>query len=504
MAGKKQSDKRATREHLILTDRKTQIQRNLMADAGGGPYINDRLTRFPSESKLSWEGSSDGTIRSRKERAFLINYAGRVTTKIIQYVFSQGVARDGIDAVFRKDATKTGMTIDNLMKQVGRNQIAGQWSWIGIDRGTPGIDPATGKPGRRSVAARKQAGDRIFWTHWRADEVVDWCFNSDGTLKWLITQTDEYDNADPAGDPETRRVRTLWEEGEGVRMFMKPGTSTDIEREEEFKLSAKVVPFVLHGRPSTAPHWFDDVERIQASMLNLESAHHENLIKAVFPQLIIPSSLIRELMAMSSRTFDEALEMVRGIEFPMMEPTEDKGLTRLIMPNAADMKAIPDELKRRRGELFEVVGQALRGTDTKQVQSADSKAWDHQDVEASLADNAEELEESETKAVDISRQLDTTFDDYVPSYPRQFDLPDLENDWRILTEMENTSNLPETILRAIAKVKVKVLDKVYHLDETTLEEANQEIDDMDFADLQAMVTAPLPGAQDDEEDVVEE
>jgi len=492
MANKTEADRRTNRIHAILADRLTQIQRNLMADAGGGPYIHERLSRFPSESKLSWEGSVASSIASRKERAFLINYAGRVTTKIIQYVFAQGVQREGVDETFRKDASKTGLTVDAVMKEVARNQIAGQWSWIGIDRGTPGIDPATGQASKRSIAARKQAGDRIFWTHWRADEVVDWSFNAGGSLKWLITQVDVYENEDPKADAVTRRMRTLWEKGGGVRMIMKAGENTEIDHEEEFDLSADVVPFVLHGIPSMAPHWYDDIERIQCAMMNLESAHHENLIKAVFPQLVIPSSLVRELMSMSDRSFEDALELVRGIEFPLMEPSDDSGITRLIMPNASDMKAIPDELMRRRGELFEIVGQALRGEDTKQVQSADSKAWDHRDIEATLADNAEALEEVETKAVDISRQLDNTFDVYQPAYPRQFDLPNMEDDWKILTEMENTSNLPDAVLRAIAKVKVQILDKIHHLDKDAKAKAMQEIDDMDFDDLKAITEAPLP------------
>lgn len=499
---KKKTDLRTTRVHKILSDRLTQLQRNLLALAGGGPYIEERLTKFPSESTLSWTGTSDGTIKSRKDRAFLINYAARVAHKITQYVFSQGIEREGIDDVFAKDTTKTGLTIDAFMKTVSESVTAGQWSWIGIDRGTPELDPATGRAATRSIAARKQAGDRIFWTHWRADEVVDWCFNSDGSLKWLITQVDVYENDDFTAEPVTRRIRTIWEAGKGTRLIMKPESNTEIEREEEFTISASVVPFVLIGIPSTAPHWFDDVERIQASMLNLESAHHESLIKAVFPQLVIPSSLVQTIMSLSDRTFDEALEMVRGIEFPMMEPTADKDITRFIMPNASDIQAIPAELTRRRTELFEIVGQALRQQDSKQVQSADAKAWDHRDIEATLADNADVLEDGEAKAVAISKKLDTSFGAYAPSYPRAFDLPDIESDWKILTEMENTSNLPESVLRAIAKVKIMVLDRVYHLDDKTKDAALKEVDEMDFEDLRAMTTAPFAGDQTgDEEDV---
>jgi hypothetical protein len=498
-------DKRASRTHTILDSRLQQLQRNLMVLDGGGPYIEERLNRFSAESNSSWNGDTSRGIQSRKDRAFLINYAGRVATKITQYVFSQSVTREGADETFIRDTTKTGLSIDAFMKTIAKTYTAGRWAWIGVDRGTPETDPATGQPTTRSIAARKAAGDRIFWTHWRPDEVVDWCFNADGSIKWLLTQVDLYDNADPTEEPETRRVRTLWtDNGEGVRLYMTPGSDAEIEREEPFTISARVVPFALIGVPTAIPHWFDDVERIQASILNLESAHHENLIKTVFPQLVVPSDLITELQSMTDKPFEEALELVRGIDYPLLEPQESNGQTRFISPEDTDLGAIPKELTRRRGELFEVVGQALRGEDTKQVQSAASKAWDHRDIEATLADNADVLEDGEGKAVVLSKALDTGFKDYVPSYPRQFDLPDLENDWKILTEMENTGNLPESVLRAIAKVKVEVLDKIFHLDEATKQEAIDEIDGMEFEDLKAMVQAPIDRDAENEEDLEDE
>jgi hypothetical protein len=274
-----------------------------------------------------------------------------------------------------------------------------------------------------------------------------------------------------------------------------------VDREEEFSISANIVPFVLVGKPTAAPHWFDDVERIQAAMLNLESAHHENLIKCVFPQLVIPDNTIMSLMNQSNKTFDEAVELIRGIEWPFVEAAEAKNLTRYLMPAAVDIKAIPDELTRRRTELFEIVGQALRDQGA-QAQSAASKAWDHRDVEATLADNAEAFEEAEAKAVAISKMLDTSFGDYAPSYPRKFDLPDLEADWRILVELEGSGGLPESIVREIAKVKVEVLDRIHHLDPEVKAQAMQEIDDMDTGDLMPadLYTPPEGGQADDQDD----
>lgn len=489
-------DVRKTRKHAILSARETQITRNLLAEAGGGDYINARLSRFPSESNLSWTGNVKDGIASRADRSFLINYAGRVVKKIIQYVFGQGVSREGVDAAFGRDCTNTGTSLTQFTRDVAKTYLAGGWAWIGIDRGTPGIDPVTGLPGIRSIADRAASGDRVFWSVWSPMEVVDWAFGKDGSLLWLITEESQYVNEDPTVDAVYLPIRTLWERGRGVRIFLDSNGETT--REEPFVMSAPIVPFVLIGTPKTAPHWFDDVERIQAGMLNLESAHHENLIKSVFPQLVIPANLINHLMSVSGKSFAEALELVRGIEYPLMEPTEDLGLTRLIMPSSNDLKAIPDELTRRRTELFEIVGQALRDQGA-QAQSAASKAWDHRDVESTLADNAEAFEEAEIKAIEISKALDTSFKAYTPVYPRKFNLPDLESDWKILMELEGSGGLPESIIRMIAKVKVEVLDRIYHLDAKVKADALAEIEDMDIADLEGVAAAPFvqPGQPQD-------
>ena len=77
-----------------------QIRYNLLAISGGRPYIDARLQRAPNESNLSWHGSQTDQIPGRKQRAFLINDAGRVAAKIEQYLFARPVARDGIDEAF--------------------------------------------------------------------------------------------------------------------------------------------------------------------------------------------------------------------------------------------------------------------------------------------------------------------------------------------------------------------------------------------------------------------
>lgn len=511
------ADIRATRKHKVLIRRERQLGYNLLSKSGGGPYVDARLTRFTCESDASWAGtaatrlkeskfsanwhrSDTSGIIGRKDRAFLINYAGRIVSKINQYVFGQDIERSGIDDAFAQDATKTGLTINALMDEVSASYTAGQWCWIGVDRGAPEIDSTTGQRVGRSVAQREAVGDRIWWSLWHATEVVDWRFDDAGRLLWLITQQDVYDNADYTKEAADQTIRTIWERGGGRRLYLNRDDKGKVDREEPFTISAPIVPFVLVGVPSSKPWWFDDVERVQASLLNLESAHNENLIQAVFPQLVLPHGVINEIMRLTELTglegYESALEMVRGLAYPILEPTDASGLTRYLQPSASDLKAIPDEIIRRRKELMNIVGLAMQNQETNQVSSAASKAWDNLDPSNTLRNRAIILEDVEEKAVALSAKLDLSFPIYDVQYPRQFDIPNPEQDIATLVQLGNL-DLPDSGRREVMKASMKVLGSMVSIPKERMDQILKDIDAMPISELIRMTDSILPPVSGD-------
>ncbi len=481
-------DVRGTRKHTVLARRERQLRLNTMVREGGAEYISVRLARFPYESDSSWNGaqSSDsraswksdslgvatGNSQGRKDRAFLINYASRIVVKTNNYVFAQGIGRDGIDETFELDVSKTGLTVNAFMEEVSAAYTAAQWCWIGVDRG--------GASSQRSVAQREAEGDRVWWSLWLPHEVVDWHFDDSGQLTWLITEEEIYENSDVMVEPTTQWVRTLWKPGGGVRLYMNEADHTKIDREEPFTTSADIVPFVLVGIPSQRPWWFDDVERVQAALLNLESAQQENLVQSVYPQLVLPHGIIDEIMRLCElkgvKGYQAALEMVRGLNYPILEPTEARGLSRYLTPDAQDLKAIPDGITRLRQELLDIVGLSMRNPDTKQVQSAAEKAWDNLDPSITLRKRAVLMEEAEKKAVEISCELDSSFKEYTPEYPRQFDIPDPKQDFQTLLELDNLT-LPESARKEIARACVKFMSRIVSIPKERYEEIMRDIDE---------------------------
>ncbi len=99
------------------------------------------------------------------------------------------------------------------------------------------------------------------------------------------------------------------------------------------------VPFVLVGRPSIRAWWFDDVENIQAQSLNLASSHNETLTDSVYPQIVLPLSLLSSLESQlreegvnGERVVALVRELTIGRRTPIIESGEDKGVSRYIAP----------------------------------------------------------------------------------------------------------------------------------------------------------------------------
>lgn len=480
-------DRIMSRKHRIVEARAQQLEYNLAAVAGGRPYINLRLQRAPNESDRSWKGSDTDMIPGRKQRAYLLNDAGRIAGKINQYLFAQDAKRDGIDSSFAADTTTTGVEIQRFWADVSQLYTASGWVWLHADRGAPQIDPETGVPLARTVAQREAAGDRVYWSAWPAVSVPDWRFDESGALLWLLTEQNIYDNADPFAEASEQNVRTLWRRSEKAggatweRYYQRGGKVEVVARGQ---ISTPTVPFVPLGTPAAPPWWFDDVEMIQSALLNLASLHHENLVRTVYPQLVIPQMMSESLQARLVERYgldhgqsvvETVRELIRGLDRPFIEDKENAGITRYLTPSTQDLKAIPEEEDRRRKALFDMVGLALFNRESRQVQTAESKRFDHLDTAATLRSRALLLEDVEKKLVELSARLDTSFSRYEPKWPDEFDVADTVAETGALVQLGNFTELTPTMRKAVLKAAVRLLDDIERITPEDREAIMEEI-----------------------------
>lgn len=457
----------ATRRHKILTERADQIGINLLAYHGGEPYITERLCRFPSESDVDFIGdnSTNPPSLGRKQRAFLINYSARISHKINQYVFSTAVERQGIDPNFEADVTTTGMSINQFMAELSALITTCRWAWVGIDR--PQSD------GGRSVAERERSGDRVYWQLYAPNEVVDWSFDSRGGIAWLMTERTLYINDNPRAEPVEKKVRYLWEPGIVTRYEM--GKDSDVfAAVVETPLAIREVPFVNCGLITDEPWWFDDVERIQRAIMDLLSSRDTQIFKTIFALMVVSDSFKSQMKVEGLST--PAARQKMGVGYPLVETSEEKGLTRYLTAPSEVFAIIQDAKKDLETSLYEIVGLNMSVPESRQVASAEAKAWDHMDPETVLKERATLLEECEGKAIEISAKLGSAvFKSYSPIYGKKFDISDFTADIAAITSTGGFS-LPPKAEKLVQEALVGSIARRFNTDPDKVKAALEEIE----------------------------
>lgn len=480
----------ATRRNEILEGRGTQIGINLLAYHGGEPYITERLSRFPSESDTDFHGDSSTkpAALGRLDRAFLINYVKRISHKLNQYVFQTEVQREGVDPAFLCDCTTSGMSLNQFMAEVSSLITVSRWAWIGVDRPASTV--------ARSIAAREASGDRVYWKLYSAPEVVDWSFDGRGGLNWLITEETVSSNADPRVEPVKNKVRYLWEPGKATKMVFSDKADT-FKETEEIIIGIPDVPFIPCGLISPDPWWFDEVERIQRAIMDMLSSRDTQIFKSVFALLVLSDSFAKSLQLDGIKT-SEARRKI-GVGNPLTETAEESGLTRYLDAPAAVFEVIANAKKDLETTLYDIVGLNMSVPESRQVASAEAKAWDHMDPESVLKERATMLEEIEAKAVDISARLGgPVFKPYTPVYGKKFDISDFAADIQALTSTSGFS-LPPKSEKLVTKALVNALARRFGADKKELAEALKEVET--YEPPMPDFTLPHVGAKDDDADI---
>lgn len=504
-----------TRENEILTARRNHLELNALAADGGEEYVNRRLWRGINESEISWSGevSGDRVIPGRKKKTFNLNDAGRISGKIEQYIFSEQIVRNGANPDFIENVSGTREGIDAFMLAVCHQITLCGWCWLQVD--APRRDDTP-----RSVKDRIDSGYRVRWRLWPAVSVVDWDIKDDGSIRWLITESTVRISADPRKEARKIDIRTLYELGEDgfVHITEIPKKDdddvSDLDLQEDYVIRGlDRIPFVLVGRPSIRPWWFDMVEQAQCQTMNLTSLHHDTLFVSVFPQMIVSDIAVQNLETSIREEHTKIngedivrviQELIRGRRNPILESSEDKGLTRFIEPGLESSKIMTDEIERIRKAVFDTVGLALFNRETRQIQSADSKKFDHLDTNSTLRHRALMLQRAERDLVEISQKFDGAFSGWDPVYPSDFNVVDTEEASKALVMISNMMDATPEMKRMSLRAAVEVLKEICNFTDEQVEKAMKEIDEKDFDNPPPVMIPNVPPKKkdggDDEDD----
>lgn len=457
------------REHPIFKKRKRQILINLMGLEGGRPYVSARLSRYAGETEIDWVGGKrpDGSSATgRLQQTHSFPYLGRITGKINQHVFSEAPVRAGADDDVLRDITRTGTSINEVMRNISGITLAAGWCWLGVDA------PARKEDGTQFTQAEKEAQKiRPYWQVYSPLDVMDWHFDDLGNLVWIKTKKIVYDDSDPTAIIKPVKVISLWEMGKVTEYTIVEkedrryanGRRLNIKK-EEIQLTKSngtpldVIPFVLCGNLSEKPIAFDDLESINRTIMDLGSVDRANYFNSVYPQLVIPASVMqRAKMDGYAKNIKEVARLLLGFKFPITLDKDDPE-PKYLMPDFESIEILGTRIEALKRDLFEVVGLALEQS-SRQVASAEAKAWDFMDVAAVMKERAEMLQDIERKAVNVSIAWDDSFQEWEPVYNRDFDIGDFKDEISALVMAGNVS-VPDEVTRMIVKKLVERIDRI--------------------------------------------
>lgn len=471
-----------TRQHPIYRKRMTQLDRNRLAAKGGRDYIESRLWRAPNETDTQWFGDKAEQIVGRKERSCLINDAQRIVSKIHQYIFKKSPERKGIDETFAANCGGMDVSVDDFMVKVCDALTTGQWCWIQVDSSPRKYDQE-GNPLPQNLANKPS----VFWRLWESCDIPDWCIEDDGTVRWIIVRTQIYQNSNPNVEAQTITLSTLFylnpADGKVYKTEKADGTVPFPLADNEVIEGLDRIPFICVGRPSSDGWWFDDVENIQAQVMNYDSMHNETLTDAVYPQLIVPMSILNTLetkLNIDKLTGEKLItlqrELIKGRKNPFYENPEDRGTTRYIQPASGDLTMITTEQDRKRKLLFDMCGLALFNRETRQVETAESKSFDQLDTNATLGNRAKILQRAERTAVELSLYFDPSFKAYEPTYNQKFDVVDIAVLTATITQISQLPNVTPMMRRKLLSAAVRLILEMGGMTEDEYAICMQEID----------------------------
>lgn len=363
----------------------------------------------------------------RVGRCYRFNHSREVVDLLNKYLFKQNIVRNETDAPqsvqnFWKNSTRQGLKIRDLSRQVSK--ASSVYGRIGVVVDNTATTAATTK------ADEIKAGVRTYAYIVEPENLLDYGFDSQGDLNWILIQECIRDDADPfvSSGVETPRYR-LWTKTEwSLYEEVMVGRKKMIKMVGSGKHDLGVVPVILVDNMITdeeyvAPSLIDDIAYLDRAVANYLSNLDAIIQDQTFSQLAMPAQNVLP----GSDAYTTMVDM--GTKRVFLYDGEGGAAPMYLSPDPRQAGMILAVINKIINEIYHTVG--LAGERTKQDNamgidnsSGVAKAYDFERVNALLAAKADSLEVFENKLarlVALWNGEDKLIKEDLVSYPENFD-----------------------------------------------------------------------------------
>jgi hypothetical protein len=422
---------------------------------GGREWFKGNIFRYIKEG--------DNEFSDRVDRCYRFNHSREVVDLINKYLFKQNISRSTdvpeCVAEFWKKTTKSGLNIKDFARQISKKtSMVGR---VGIV-----VDTTAPKDKVLSKADAKAAGVRTYAYIVGPEQLLDYSFDQDGALSWVLIREAVRDDKDPftSSGAETDRFR-LWTKTDW-RLFeeQQRGRKKIVVEVDNGKHNLGTVPVILADNVVTdeeyeSPALIDDIAYLDRAVANYLSNLDAIIQDQTFSQLAMPAQNVLP----GEDNYTKLVEM--GTKRVFLYDGEGGSQPFYLSPDVKQAELIVTVVNKIIGEIYHTVG--LAGERTKQDNavgidnsSGVAKAYDFERVNALLAAKADSLETIENKLTRLvalwGGEEDTIKDDLV-SYPDNFDTRGLYDEFDISARLM-LIEAPDSIRQEQMKM---VLDKLF-------------------------------------------
>ncbi|MEG1980394.1 MAG: hypothetical protein RR060_06680, partial [Victivallaceae bacterium] len=200
----------------------------------------------------------------------------------------------------------------------------------------------------------------------------------------------------------------------------------------------------------------------------------------MFGLLVIPESFARSARSVNaaSNTDDKTAPKFSHLlarSAAVWESNEERGISRYISPSGSDTAQIREENFYLKRELYDVVGMAIQ-RENAVAQTAESKAWDYQNIRQFLTCRVDLIEQCENQVWQLMRLWDDAIPEIQVAYSRDFAVVNMRDSVETLLSIKSLASTP-AFQREISNTALNMLEKIRRLSPEVRSEIQQEISD---------------------------
>lgn len=427
-----------SRRHPQYADNLPHWQFLRMTYDGGREWFKTNVFRYIKEGEKEFG--------DRLGRAYRFNHTREVVDLLNKYLFKQNIQRNHADAPecvskFWQHSTRQGLTIKDFARQVSKATSTVGRVGIVIDNMRKGDD----KDEIISKADEQAAGIRTYAYIVPPEQLLDYAFDDEGELNWILIEEIVRDDEDPLESTGEQKIRyRLWTKREWVLL-------EEVGKEKRKRVvivgrgehGLDEVPVILADNIISdeiyaTPALIDDIAYLDRAVANYLSNLDAIIQDQTFSQLAMPAQNVLP----GSDTYGALVDM--GTKRTFLYDGENGGKPFYLSPDVKQASLLLEVINKIINEIYHTVG--LAGERTKQDNSLGidnssgvAKAYDFERVNALLAAKADALELIERKMVCLvckwnGVELEDEQKSLV-SYPDNFDTRGLYDEFDIAARL---------------------------------------------------------------------